>query len=182
MLIKVLILRILLNLILGGALMASVMENNFLLSSSAFIAEGLIPSAYTCDSDNKNGISPPLEWKGAPENTVSFVIIMDDPDAPCGIWDHWLIFNIPATIKKLDKDLKNLPVGAKWGKNSWNQLNYGGPCPPDREHRYFFKIYALDAELLLEEGVSKQEIEKAMEGHILAQTQLMARYDRPNRS
>ena len=161
--------------------MAPVNDNHFSLSSSAFTQNGTIPSVYTCDSKDKNGISPPLKWENAPKETVSFVIIMDDPDAPVGNWDHWLIFNIPATITKLDEDLKTLPTGAQLGANSWDRSNYGGPCPPDREHRYFFKVYALDIMLPLEEGASKQEIEAAMEGHILAQAQLMARYDRPNR-
>ena len=175
-------LSILFSLVLGDKLMAAVSSNTFSLSSSAFTAEGTIPSVYTCDSENKNGISPPLKWENAPKETVSFVIIMDDPDAPIGNWDHWLMFNIPATTTKLDANLQTLPAGAQAGANSWKRFDYGGPCPPDREHRYFFKIYALDIELPLNEGASKQEIESSMQGHILAQTQLMARYDRPNRS
>lgn len=169
------------SLILGGKLMAPVNDNSFSLSSSAFTENGIIPTVYTCDSKNKNGISPPLKWEHAPKETVSFVIIMDDPDAPVGNWDHWLIFNIPATITKLDENLNTLPTGTQLGANSWNRSDYGGPCPPDREHRYFFKIYALDIKLPLDEGASKQEIEAAMEGHILARTHLMARYDRPKR-
>lgn len=180
MLRNIFILGMFLSLVLGGKLMAPV-NDKFSLSSSAFTENGTIPAVYTCDSENKNGISPPLEWKNAPEETVSFVLIMDDPDAPVGNWDHWLVFNIPATITHLDANLKKLPAGVQLGANSWNRFDYGGPCPPDREHRYFFKIYALDIELSLEEGASKQEIEAAMEGHILAQAQLMARYDRPNR-
>ncbi len=162
--------------------MAPISSDNFSLSSSAFTAEGTIPSVYTCDSDDRNGISPPLKWENAPKETVSFVIIMDDTDAPRGTWDHGLIFNIPATTTQLDENLKHLSVGAQLGANSWNRSDYGGPCPPDREHYYVFKIYALDVELSLDEGASKQEIEAAMEGHILAKTRLRARYDRPNRS
>lgn len=162
--------------------MALTPHNYFSLSSAAFTQNGTIPSVYTCDSDNRNGVSPPLKWENAPKETVSFVLIMDDPDAPVGSWDHWLMFNIPATTKKLDENLKTLPAGAQLGANSWKRFDYGGPCPPDREHRYFFKIYALDIKLSLDEGASKQEIEDDMEGHILAQAQLMARYDRSSRS
>lgn len=156
-------------------------DHTFSLTSVAFENAGVIPSIYTCDSADKNGVSPALEWKNAPKNTQSFVLIMDDPDAPIGMWDHWLIFNISSSIEKLEQDLKNLPEGAKLGKNSWKRCDYGGPCPPDREHRYFFKIYALDVMLSLEEGVTKKEIQNAMKGHILAEAQLMGRYDRPNR-
>jgi Raf kinase inhibitor-like YbhB/YbcL family protein len=142
--------------------------SNFSIRSTAFREGDIIPVAYTCDHEDKNGISPPLEWKNAPSRTKSFVLIMDDPDVPhepgtpARVWYHWLIFDIPATTTKLAKDLKAVPQGAKLGKNSWGLLAYGGPCPPDREHRYFFKIYALDSELSLEEGASRQEIEKAM--------------------
>lgn len=127
--------------------MALTPHNYFSLSSAAFTQNGTIPSVYTCDSDNRNGVSPPLKWENAPKETVSFVLIMDDPDAPVGSWDHWLMSNIPATTKKLDENLKTLPAGAQLGANSWKRFDYGGPCPPDREHRYFFKIYALDIKL-----------------------------------
>lgn len=167
----------------------SVIDNgNFTLRSSAFTEGGIIPSVYTCDGENSNGISPPLQWVNFPKGTKSFVLIVDDPDVPHKpgtphrFWDHWLMFNIPVTVTELDQDLKVLPEGAKLGKNSWQRLEYGGPCPPDREHRYFFKIYALDTMLTLEEGTSKQEIAEAMQCHILDKAQLMALYDRPNRS
>ncbi len=189
MLASVFVLRTLFCLtLLGGGLMTMIFRNDFLLSSSAFKEGESIPSIYTCDNEDKNGISPPLEWSNAPRKTKSFVLIMDDPDvphepgAPPRVWDHWVLFNIPATTTKLEKNLKHLPKGAKSGNNSWNRSGYGGPCPPDREHRYFFKVYALDAELTLKEGSSKQDIENAMQGRILGEAQLMARYDRPNRA
>lgn len=169
----------------GGGFMY--ISDDFSIRSSAFDQGGIIPVAYTCDNEDNNGISPPLEWKKAPSRTKSFVLIMDDPDVPHEpgtppkVWDHWLIFNIPATTTKLAKGLRVAPQGAKFGKNSWGLLTYGGPCPPDREHRYIFKIYALDTKLSLEEGASKQEIAKAMQGHILKESQLLARYDRPKR-
>src|SRR3990167_9282960 len=109
------------------------------LQSNDFIANGLIPSEFTCDGDN---ISPSLSWHGAPSSTKSFVLIMDDPDAPGGVWDHWLLFNIPAALHELSADLISLPDNSQIGMNSWGKTEYGGPCPPDREHRYFFKLYA----------------------------------------
>lgn len=178
MLINACISRIFCLFLLLGSFMASTNSSEFLLSSPALTQGKSIPAEYTCDGLD---ISPPLEWNNTPKGTKSFVLIMDDPDAPVGMWDHWLIFNIPVNTMRLEKDLQFLPKGAKFGKNSWKRCDYGGPCPPDREHRYFFKIYALDTELALEEGASKQEIESAMRGHILAEAQLMARYDRPNR-
>jgi Raf kinase inhibitor-like YbhB/YbcL family protein len=148
------------------------------LSSPQFVNEGSIPSRYTCDAAN---YSIPLAWKNTPQNTQSFVLIMDDPDAPMGTWDHWLVFNIPPTVHSFAENLHSLPAGAKGGQNSFKNNVYGGPCPPDREHRYFFKLYALDAMLDLPEGASKTQIEKALQGHILEQTQLMGKYNRIGR-
>lgn len=118
----------------------------FILESSAFNNGGSIPSKYTCDDDD---ISPPLSWRDAPTDTKSFVLIVDDPDAPVGTWDHWLLYNIPAATHELAENLTSAPDGAHGGKNSWGKTTYGGPCPPDREHRYFFKLYALDSKLNL---------------------------------
>lgn len=148
------------------------------LMSPAFEKVGEIPTLYTCDGEDK---SPPLSWEGAPEGTKSFVLIVDDPDAPMGIWDHWILFNLPASIASLSEDIKDLPQGTKVGRNSWGREDYGGPCPPDRRHHYSFKLYALDRLLSLEAGVSKKDIEKAMQGHILAEATLTASYDRPHR-
>lgn len=147
----------------------------FELSSPSFGPGGRIPEKYTCDGNN---ISPPLFWKEAPSGTKSYVLIMEDPDAPAGTWDHWVLFNIPATATSLDENLQQLPQGTMQGNNSWNKLGYGGPCPPDREHRYFFKLYALDKILSLNEGSSKPEIEKAMQGRILGTAELMSKYER----
>lgn len=149
--------------------------NKLTLSSSAFEEGGLIPSKYTCDGENVN---PELSISGVPEGTVSLALIMDDPDAvkPAGhVWDHWVKFNIPPTVTKIDENSD--PEGVS-GITSREVLTYGGPCPPDGEHRYFFKLYALDTKLSLREGATKAEVERAMEGHILEETQLMGRYDR----
>ncbi|MBI5447436.1 MAG: YbhB/YbcL family Raf kinase inhibitor-like protein [Gammaproteobacteria bacterium] len=148
----------------------------FILTSSAFHAGGLIPEKYTCDGED---ISPALTWQGAPAGTQSFVLVLDDPDAPVGIWDHWLLFNIPANTQVLPEGMNALPPGTQEGLNSWHRLGYGGPCPPDTLHRYFFKLYALDTTLSLPEGVKKPLIEAAMQDHILATAELMAKYDRP---
>lgn len=143
-----------------------------MIRSPAFAENGTIPTKFTCEGDD---ISPALSWQGAPTNTKSFVLIMDDPDAPVGIWDHWLLFNIPANTNSLPENLSSLPSGTQIGKNSWNKASYGGPCPPDGEHRYFFKLYALDTKLNLS-NPQKDEIESAMQGHILATATLMGKY------
>ncbi len=148
----------------------------FTLSSSAFQEGQEIPELYTCDGGD---ISPPLSWEQLPNKTQSLVLIMDDPDAPRGVWDHWILFNIPTTIDSLAEDITtNFPVGAKWGLNSWGKKNYGGPCPPSGTHRYFFKLYALDIILNLAEGVDKKKLLVTMKGHILGQATLMGKYKR----
>jgi len=147
------------------------------ITSSAFSDGALIPIKYTCDGDD---ISPPLMWSDIPENTASFVLINDDPDAPVGIWDHWILFNLDGKTTELAEnvDLSKL-TGVQLGHNSWRRNDYGGPCPPYGTHRYFFKLYALDMKLDLPAGSSKQDIEKAMAGHILAEAELLGRYKRP---
>ncbi len=148
------------------------------VTSSAFEHEGMIPVKYTCDGED---ISPPLKWEGVPENARSIVLINDDPDAPMGTWVHWVLYDLPADIKELQEGIPTdevLENGAKHGKNSWGKIGYGGPCPPGGTHRYFFKIYALDKMLNLKPGATKEEILKAMEGHIIAQGELMGRYRR----
>lgn len=142
------------------------------LISSAFENGGRIPSKYSCDGEN---ISPELKISDVPEDTKSLVLIMDDPDAPVGTWDHWVVFNISSSVGEIKEGEE--PVGVK-GKNSWGKTGYGGPCPPDREHRYFFKLYALDIELDLSEGATKKEVEDVMEGHVLEKVELMGRYER----
>lgn len=149
------------------------------LESSAFKAGETIPRRYTCDGDD---VSPPLSWAEPPPGTESFTLILDDPDAPVGTWDHWLLFNIRAASRSL---VESVPPGAVvdgvglHGANSWGNVGYGGPCPPQGPaHRYFLRLYALDTVLDLEAGASKGEIERAMQGHILAEGELMGQYGR----
>jgi Raf kinase inhibitor-like YbhB/YbcL family protein len=149
------------------------------LTSSAFKNGQPIPSQYTCDGKN---ISPPLTWNGAPGNTESLALIVDDPDAPRGVWTHWVVFDLPANASELPEAAAksgSLPGNAKEGLNDFKHASYDGPCPPaGQEHRYFFKIYALDAALSLPSGASRKDVEAAMTKHILAQGQLMGTYQR----
>ena len=147
------------------------------LSSSAFEEGGRIPSKYTCDSDNVN---PSLEISDLPPGAKTLALIMEDPDVPKnlrpdGMWDHWIIFNIPPDTSQIPEGKE--PRGTHGEGTSGNQ-DYNGPCPPDREHRYFFKLFALDSTLELKEKATKPELEKAMEGHILEKTELMGTYER----
>ncbi len=142
------------------------------LQSSAFTHNGDVPSEYTCDGAD---LSPPLVISDVPNNAKSLTLIMDDPDAPVGTWDHWIVFNIPTSTKKIQEGTE--PEGTA-GRNSWSRTGYGGPCPPSGTHRYFFKLYALDTTLNLPEGATKKDLEKAMQEHILAQAQLMGTYKR----
>ena len=151
---------------------------NFILTSSAFSSGQLIPRRYTCEGPN---ISPPLAWEGAPSRTQSFALISEDPDAPGGNWVHWVIFNIPSMENKLKEGVAmtpSLPNGAHQGLNDFQKVGYGGPCPPGGTHRYFFKLTALDAKLNLPSKTTKGDVEKAMQGHILAQAELMGTYHR----
>lgn len=148
------------------------------LTSPAFSQEQPIPQKYSCDGQD---ISPALQWSDPPPNTQSLALIMDDPDAPAGVWVHWVLFNLPAAARTLPQAVApqaELPDGSRHGKNSWGRLGYGGPCPPRGKHRYFFKLYALDAPFDLASGVDKGQLLQAMEGHILAQTELMGTYTR----
>lgn len=157
----------------GGAKMATIQ-----ITSSAFKEGELMPSKYTCDGAD---ISPPLEWSGVPENAKSIAIICDDPDAPMGTWVHWVIYDIPPSVKSLPEGVpkeRTLQNGAKQGKNDFGDIGYGGPCPPSGTHRYFFKIYALDVQLNLPPGVTKKDVEKAMAGHIVASGQIIGKYKR----
>lgn len=148
------------------------------LTSDAFTHEGSIPAQYTCTGSD---ISPALTWGEPPDGTQSFALIMDDPDAPMGTWVHWVLFNIPASARGLEEAIpagETLPDGSMQGRNSSGELGYNGPCPPSGTHRYFFKLYALDEMLGLEAGADKGELLKAMEGHILAQGELMGAFSR----
>jgi hypothetical protein len=149
------------------------------LASSAFKNGQPIPNQYTCEGKN---ISPPLTWNGAPANTESLVLIVDDPDAPRGVWTHWVMFDLPADASGLPEAAAqsgSLPGNAKEGLNDFKHSSYDGPCPPaGQEHRYFFKIYALDTALGLPSGASRKDVEAAMAKHILAEGQLMGTYQR----
>ena len=148
------------------------------ITSSVFSEEGMIPKKYTCDAED---ISPDLKWSGVPQGAKSLALICDDPDAPVGTWVHWVLFNIPADVTMLPAGIPpdaTLQNGARHGKNDFRKLGYGGPCPPGGTHRYYFKLYALDTALNLESGSTKAQLLAAMEGHILAEGQLMGKYKR----
>ena len=140
------------------------------IESSAFTAGAIIPKKYTCQGED---INPPLTVSGLPEGTKSVALIVDDPDAPMGTWVHWVVYNIPVQ-SPLSISENSIP-GAE-GPNNFGQVHYGGPCPPSGTHRYFFKAYALDTELSVDEKMTKAELEKAMGGHLLAQAELIGLY------
>lgn len=150
------------------------------LSSQAFSEGGSIPIKYTCDGQ---GINPPLQISGVPEKARSLVLLMDDPDIPAAAkknfnmqaFDHWVVFNIPPAITEIAEGQN--PPGTL-GQNTGGRNDYASPCPPDREHRYFFKLYALDTVLNLPAGSAKSEVENAMNGHVLESAELMGRYAR----
>ncbi len=148
----------------------------FQMTSTAFAQGNPIPPVYTCTGRN---ISPPLQWGDPPEGTQSFALILDDPDAPGGTFTHWMLYNIPAPESSLAENIPaspQLPDGSLQGKNSFGQLGYGGPCPPSGTHRYFFKFYALDSQLGLPAGTSVNQLQQAIQGHILGSTELMGTY------
>ncbi len=152
----------------------------FELKSAAFAANAEIPAKYTCTGSD---VSPPLAWSGAPHGTKSFALIVDDPDAPDPAapkrtWVHWVVYDLPAGSTALAEATKTLPPGARDGVNDWGRRGYGGPCPPIGRHRYFFKLYALDTELGDLGEATKAVIEKAMQGHILAQAQVIGTYQK----
>ena len=148
------------------------------IKSAAFKDGAKIPAQYTCDGID---VSPPLEWRNAPAGARSFALICDDPDAPMGTWVHWVIYDIPSSITKLEAKnppLKELANSAKQGTNDFGTVGYGGPCPPSGEHRYFFKLYALDGPTGLKPGATKAQLLTAMKGHILGEAQLVGKYKR----
>lgn len=144
------------------------------VESPAFHENALIPTEYSCEGVDR---SPPLSWQGAPENTKSFALIMDDPDAPNGTFVHWILFNIPADKAELEANA-SIPKGAVSGTNSWGKTGYGGPCPPSGTHHYHFKLYALDTELSLDETANKQDVLDAMKNHILDESVLIGLYQK----
>lgn len=148
------------------------------LTSPAFGHNGSIPPRHTCDDADR---SPPLAWSGVPAGARSLVLIVDDPDAPDPaapkmIWVHWILYNLPAQDGSLAEAVATLPVGTREGLNDWKRTGYGGPCPPIGRHRYFHKLYALDTVLPDLRHPTKPQLEKAMQGHILAQAELIGTY------
>jgi Raf kinase inhibitor-like YbhB/YbcL family protein len=149
------------------------MDMTIQITSTVFTEGGKIPRIYTCDDQN---ISPPLSWTGVPTTTVSLAIIMDDPDASSGTWVHWVLYNLPPALTTLEQGKTGIGTD---GKNDFNRMGYGGPCPPrGSTHRYYIKLYALDKTLDLKSGSTKAQVESSMQGHILAQGQLMGKYGR----
>lgn len=143
------------------------------LISPAFNNGDAIPSEYTCEGKD---INPPLLFEYIPETIRSLALVMDDPDAPMGTWDHWIMWNISPEIDEIRED--SVPAGAVLGRNSFQRLEYGGPCPPSGTHRYVFRLYALDIRLDLPEGASKENLEEAMENHIIEQAELIGTFIR----
>jgi Raf kinase inhibitor-like YbhB/YbcL family protein len=150
------------------------------LTSSAFEPNGPIPPIYTCDG---NDVSPPLSWSGLPPGAKSLALIVDDPDAPdpaapqC-TWVHWVLYDIPTDAGGLDQGGRHLPAGTREGTNDWKRTGYGGPCPPIGRHRYFFKLYALDVALPDLKHPTKQQLEHAIDGHVLDKVELIGTYHR----
>ena len=149
------------------------------LTSTAFDPGAEIPQKHTCAGADR---SPALNWTGAPAATKSFVLIADDPDAPVGTWVHWVVYDLPASTSGLPEGVPatdSLSGGGRQGTNDFRKTGYGGPCPPPgKPHRYFFKLYALDAPTNLKPHATKAEVLRAIEGHILAQAELMGTYKR----
>ncbi len=158
----------------GGSAMGSLK-----ITSTAFEPGAAIPKKFTCEGPD---VSPALSWSDPPAGAQSFALIADDPDAPVGTWVHWVLYDLPADARSLAENIPKegqLPNGARQGRNDFRKIGYGGPCPPPgKPHRYFFKLYALDAKLNLKAGATKTEAERAMQGHILAQGELIGRFAR----
>ena len=153
---------------------------NMQITSIAFAEGQPIPDQYSCSGSD---VSPPLQWTGAPAGAKSFAIIADDPDAPTGTWVHWVIYNLPPAAMSLAENVSQLPEltnGAKQGVNDFGKIGYNGPCPPPgKAHHYHFKIYALDTKLDLKSGATRKKLLEAMDGHVLAEGQLIGTYQRP---
>jgi Raf kinase inhibitor-like YbhB/YbcL family protein len=153
--------------------------NVFEITSGAFRNGEMIPAEYTCSG---KGLSPPLSWKGTPPGTKSLVLVCEDPDAPAGLFTHWIVYNLPAATIGLPPGIPKKPVlidGSRHGMNGFGRMEYGGPCPPPgRPHRYIFRLYALDAVLALNAPVTRDVLNKSMTGHILAQAELVGMFGR----
>jgi len=151
----------------------------FQIASTAFSPGEMIPKKFTCDDAD---LSPALTWTDAPSGTQNFALVMEDPDAPVGLWIHWVIYGLSGDAHELVEGLPKqdqLPGGIKQGRNSFGKIGYGGPCPPPgKPHRYIFRLYALDTKLDLTAKGAKADLERAMKGHILAQSELIGKYGR----
>ena len=151
----------------------------FRIESPAFKEGATIPVRFTCKGEN---VSPQLAWTNPPAGTRSFVLIVEDPDAPAGVWTHWVVYNLPAQTRAMDETAPKqprLPDGGLQGVTSFGGVGYGGPCPPPgNAHRYFFRLYALDTALNLLPGAAKQDVVAAMKGHVLGKAELMGRFKR----
>jgi len=150
------------------------------LSSTAFAPGSEMPRQHTCEGDD---LAPPLRWSGVPDRALSLALIVDDPDAPDPAapkmtWVHWVLFDIPPSASEIPEGGRPLPVGTREGSNDWHRTGYGGPCPPVGRHRYFFKLYALDTVLPDLHEPTKAELERAMQGHVLAQAELIGTYQK----
>lgn len=181
------IIIIILFILLGGAVLTlyfpqrseealpleDISKGNMKILSTAFENNQFIPPKYTCDGED---INPSLTIEGIPENAKSLVLIVDDPDAAMGTFNHWLLWNISPSTKEIKEN--SVPENAVLGTNNFGKLEYGGPCPPSGVHRYFFKIYALDTTFELSEGAKRSDLEKAMENHILDSGELIGKYQR----
>lgn len=151
----------------------------FAIASTSFPNGGDIPKKFTCDGAD---VSPEISWTEPPAGAQSFALIADDPDAPAGTWTHWVLFDVPPATTSLPEGVSKideLPGGERQGRNDFRKIGYNGPCPPPgKAHRYFFKLYALGSKLNLKPGATKQEVEQAMQGHILGKAEWVGKYKR----
>lgn len=152
--------------------LAKVKESNMKITTD-FEHNGNIPSKYTCDGEDS---APVLKVSDVPTEAQELVLIVDDPDAPMGTWVHWVVYNIPADTKEID--YKNLSPNAKQGKTDFGRIGWGGPCPPNGTHRYFFKLYALNKKLDLAEGATKSQLEKEIKDSIIEKAEIIGLYKR----
>jgi Raf kinase inhibitor-like YbhB/YbcL family protein len=170
------VLALVLNLLLAAGVLGKPMAT-FQLKSSVFSNGGAIPPKFTCDGAD---LSPALSWNDPPAGTKALALIMDDPDAPAGTWVHWVLYDLPASARELPEGVpkaKDLQIGARQCSNDFRRIGYGGPCPPrGAAHRYSFRLYALDRPTQLPAGAAKSDLERAMKGHILAQSDLIGRF------
>lgn len=150
-------------------------KDKIIVTSDAFEHHGNIPARYTCDGEDA---FPALRFEDVPSKAKTLAIICDDPDAPNGLWVHWIAFNIPASTPEIKESDEVLSLGAIIGTNSWNKQSWGGPCPPSGTHHYFFKVYALDTQLALDKTARNIDLVRAMQGHIIGYGELMGLYAR----